>query len=624
MRLLLITRSGADGNVTWASSDLRAREGRWLMSSLGERVAVRRAEGRGRCLVATARLRAGEEVLATQPYASCLNDDQRATRCDHTFASAEDVVGGALLRCSRSKVARYASREAQAAAWRAGYREECAALVACAPRVPPPTVRLAARALWRRRRERAPAADDVYRDAAPFGLGEGFDAVDALEHHWDRLPDARKAAFAQMAQLVRAFMAGADPAPPSSADPLHRPDIPAPREVALLLARISCNAHTVCDEELRPVGVALYPAAAMMNHSDAPNVAQTFRGKTASFRCLRDVDEGEELTIAYVELAATRAERRAELLEGYLFDIDEDEDEDDGATAAPSTSRSDPTLERTTLPSGATMVDHGAGTPRPPWRADPIDDAHLCAVTFRGVATDGGILVLPAPRAVDDDQDQDQDRDRDRDLAAPDYSGGLLRGVGASRPGSTARRFEVHLWGSLSGADREHTAVRVAEAARLVAEAERRLADGDAAEAYRSSRRAASLVDASSDVDDVAALGPSHVLRARALSASSRAAVDVGDFEAAAVHARALAPTYRLTYPTAHPPLGLHLAVLAKLEAHLGNIRAAASAAREAAAALTTSHGVTSATAREAARVLGESEAELEAERRLRRLEEEE
>ena len=131
-------------------------------------------------------------------------------------------------------------------------------------------------------------------------------------------------------------------------------------------------------------------------------------------------------------------------------------------------------------------------------------------------------------------------------------------------------------------------------------------------------------MDAARDEDDVAALGPSHVLRARALSASSRAAVDVGDFESAATRARALTPTYRLAYPAAHPPLGLHFAVLAKLEAHLGNVRAAASAAREATAALTTSHGVTSATTREAARVLGESEAELETERRLRAREEDE
>ena len=100
--------------------------------------------------------------------------------------------------------------------------------------------------------------------------------------------------------------------------------------------------------------------------------------------------------------------------------------------------------------------------------------------------------------------------------------------------------------------------------------------------------------------------------------------MDIGDFEAAATRARTLTPTYRLAYPAAHPPLGLHLAVLAKLEAHLGNVRAAASAAREATAALTTSHGVTSATTREAARVLGESEAELETERRLRAREEDE
>ena len=440
-------------DVVDRSSRARARAragGRCRLSGIASRCVARR--GRGRCLVATTRLRAGEEVLATQPYAACLNDDQRATRCDHTFASAEDV-GGALLRCSRSKVARYSSREAQAAAWRAGYREECAALAACAPRVPPPTVRLAARALWRRRRERDPDADDVYRDAVPLGLGEGFDAVDALEHHWDRLPDARKAAFAQMAQLVRAFMAGADPAPASSADPLHRPDIPSPREVALLLARISCNAHTVCDEELRPVGVALYPAAAMMNHSDAPNVAQTFRGKNASFRCLRDVDEGEELTIAYVELVATRAERRAELLEGYLFDID-DEFLDEARPTVP-----EPTARRASKRSPRWWTTARGGTGRPPWRADPIDDAHLCAVTFRGAAADGGVMVLPARGGVDDDDD---DRDSNAD---PDYSGGLRRVAGNVGSKSTARRFEVHVWGNIGGADREHTGVRVAEAA---------------------------------------------------------------------------------------------------------------------------------------------------------------
>jgi len=46
----------------------------------------------------------------------------------------------------------YADRAAERADWRDGHREECAALAACAPRVPPPTVRLAARVLWKRKR----------------------------------------------------------------------------------------------------------------------------------------------------------------------------------------------------------------------------------------------------------------------------------------------------------------------------------------------------------------------------------------------------------------------------------------------------------------------------------------
>ena len=116
-----------------------------LSSALADgRVEVRTDSG-GRKLVALQRLRAGEIVLVAEPYAAVLDEAARNVRCDHTFATAGEAGGGSLLRCSISKVARYASREAQAAAWRSGYKEECAALVACAPRVPPPTVRLAAR-----------------------------------------------------------------------------------------------------------------------------------------------------------------------------------------------------------------------------------------------------------------------------------------------------------------------------------------------------------------------------------------------------------------------------------------------------------------------------------------------
>ena len=80
--------------------------------------------------------------------------------CDYCLRTSQGGGGGGrgeggqpLLRCARSKLARYCSREHQAEAWRkGGYQSECKALVAGSPRVPPPTVRLAARVLWRRLR----------------------------------------------------------------------------------------------------------------------------------------------------------------------------------------------------------------------------------------------------------------------------------------------------------------------------------------------------------------------------------------------------------------------------------------------------------------------------------------
>lgn len=56
------------------------------------------------------------------------------------------------------------------------------------------------------------------------------------------------------------------------------------RGAARLLARLACNGHTLCDDELRPFGVGLYPLGAMVNHGEAPNAAQGFRGAAIEFR----------------------------------------------------------------------------------------------------------------------------------------------------------------------------------------------------------------------------------------------------------------------------------------------------------------------------------------------------
>ena len=516
-------------------------------------------------------------MLVAEPYAAVLDDAARHLRCDHTFATAADAGVGSLLRCARSKVARYASREAQAAAWREGYKEECASLVACAPGVPPPTVRLAARVLWRRRRERA-RRETAYAEAAAesVGLGEGYDSVRALVHHWDAVAEEDRARFAHAAAaasaLLNARLAGdgisggdAVRVPPYEPEPEPEPESDdfddrdpeeTPLAVAKLIARLSFNCHALCDDESRPYGVGVFPTAAAMNHACAPNCAQSFRGKTLTVRCLRDVRPEEELTIAYVELAVTRAERRAELMKQYAFDID---DEDGAAEKASFPTRVlNANATAASVGSSATLHDHGAfPDSAPPWRMDERDVTHACVATVRGARAGGVVVVGPA---------------RDAETSASD-DGAFLE-----------KRVDVHVWGPLAAdgvvANREHVAAVAAELARVVADAER-LADEEGAlleengggkrnlcaERLARFRR---LVDGSDETHGFA-LGEGHALRHRAHAVALRIQIRAGDFPAARKTARAfLLPAYRRAYPFGHPPLAAHLALLAKIETFLG------------------------------------------------------
>jgi len=549
-----------------------------MASALAEgRVEVRVSGSRGRHLVATQRLRAGDIVLVAEPYAAVLDDAARHLRCDHTFATAADAGVGSLLRCARSKVARYASREAQAAAWREGYKEECAALVACAPGVPPPTVRLAARVLWRRRRERA-RPETAYvptASAGNAGFGEGYDSVRALVHHWDAVAEEDKARFAHAGAAAAAFLdarlAGTNahpadaPIPPAKADapvtepePTDRDPEEIPLAVAKLVARLSFNCHALCDDESRPYGVGVFPTAAAMNHACAPNCAQSFRGKTLTVRCLRDVHPEEELTIAYVELAVTRAERRAELMKQYAFDIDDE----DGAATSTSTRVLNANATAASVGASATLHDHGAfPDSAPPWRMDERDVTHACVATVRGARAGGVVVVGPARDALQ------------------------------TSAGIDDKRVDVHVWGPLAAdgvvANREHVAAVAAELARVVADAER-LADeeggslleddGETENGKRNLTLAAAerlarfrrLVDGSDSTHGFA-LGEGHALRHRAHAVTLRIQIRAGDFLEARKTAFAfLLPAYRRAYPFGHPPLAAHLALLAKIEKFLG------------------------------------------------------
>ena len=280
-----------------------------------------------------------------------------------------------LQRCSATKFARYFSRENQLKDWEDGYDKETKALKSCQLRAPKATVRLASKIVWRMQRERknetntnenknnaeneVPASEEKLRKtkrtalAAPtgrlyddhgkteqLGLGRGYSTVfDQLTHGEEsKTFGLNNPSDYTLAAMTRAYLThslNVDDSVVSDEERAERyereyEDIPSVADLAKLIGKLRLNCHTLCDDELRPYGIGVYPVAAMMNHSENPNCFATFRGKKMIVRCLRDVLPGEELTISYDELMKPKRERAKSLKSNYGFDLHDDGEEEEG------------------------------------------------------------------------------------------------------------------------------------------------------------------------------------------------------------------------------------------------------------------------------------------------------
>ncbi|KAJ3299911.1 hypothetical protein HK104_006062 [Borealophlyctis nickersoniae] len=94
-------------------------------------------------------------------------------------------------------------------------------------------------------------------------------------------------------------------------------------EITTLACQINANSHGIRDptgNANSDIAVGMFPLVAMLNHSCSPNCAYVGApyGKMV-VRTLRDVKEGEELCVSYVDLYAGREERRGKLLETKFF-----------------------------------------------------------------------------------------------------------------------------------------------------------------------------------------------------------------------------------------------------------------------------------------------------------------
>jgi SET and MYND domain-containing protein len=102
--------------------------------------------------------------------------------------------------------------------------------------------------------------------AWPSSIG----ATLCLSSHLDKLSPTRAQEFAAQAAMLRGLLAEAQPERPA----------PPPELATRLLATLACNGHTLSDDELQPLGLGLYPLAALTNHDCNPSAVHCFEGTT--------------------------------------------------------------------------------------------------------------------------------------------------------------------------------------------------------------------------------------------------------------------------------------------------------------------------------------------------------
>ncbi|KAJ3207004.1 hypothetical protein HDU67_007812 [Dinochytrium kinnereticum] len=115
-----------------------------------------------------------------------------------------------------------------------------------------------------------------------------------------------------------------------------------PADLLRIACRINVNSHVITDptstgSTTRNIAVGLFPLTAILNHSCRPNSTYVTSGEgggTMMLRTLVPVGEGEELTLSYVDLYASRLDRRKKLAETKFFSCQCDRCDADAETEA--------------------------------------------------------------------------------------------------------------------------------------------------------------------------------------------------------------------------------------------------------------------------------------------------
>ncbi|KAJ3603896.1 hypothetical protein NHX12_028637 [Muraenolepis orangiensis] len=233
--------------------------------------------GKGRGLKAIKELWAGDVVFSEPSLAAVVFDSQPK-----------------LQRCGQCKFSHYCDRTCQRAGW-AEHKDECGAIKTYG-KAPNESVRLAARMVWRLDKEGSLVSDSQ------------LTTVEELEDH---IHDMTEDDLKEVKVDIHNFL---DFWPRNSKQ--HTVD-----DISHIFGVVNCNGFTVSDQKgLQAVGVGLFPNLCLVNHDCWPNCTVVLNHGKIELRALVKIEEGEELTVAYVDYLNVSGDRQRLLKAQYFFD----------------------------------------------------------------------------------------------------------------------------------------------------------------------------------------------------------------------------------------------------------------------------------------------------------------
>ncbi|XP_064395293.1 histone-lysine N-methyltransferase SMYD3-like [Halichondria panicea] len=226
---------------------------------------LRTVDGIGRGVFTKESISAGDTIFSALPIAHCSVEETRGTICEHCFNTSKS-----LKKCSRCKFVYYCNPDCQRLDWPL-HKTECKGVRSGKAT---PLIRLALRALKRDTQHLCSLPDDFL---------------------WSR---KSQLLIADTAQLCK-----------------HPPYV-----IHQLFRKLFCNAFSMtAAEDFNDMGVAVYSAPSLLNHSCRPNTLPLYYGRQLVLKAITDIGPDEQLFITYTDTLQLLSERQRELQKGYNF-----------------------------------------------------------------------------------------------------------------------------------------------------------------------------------------------------------------------------------------------------------------------------------------------------------------